>query len=52
MNAKREGLNPAIILRDKSIAAKAVPIIRDKHQVHHKNLGGPVTYTWTVQRTS
>lgn len=40
MNAKREGLNPAIILRDKSIMAKAVPIIRDKHQVHHKNLGG------------
>jgi phosphonoacetate hydrolase len=40
MNAKREGLNPAIILRDKSILAKAVPIIRDKHQVHHKNLGG------------
>ncbi len=40
MNAKHEGLNPAIILRDRSIAAKAVPIIRDKHQVHHKNLGG------------
>ena len=40
MNAKREGLNPAIILREKSVIAKAVPIIRDKHQVHHKNLGG------------
>jgi phosphonoacetate hydrolase len=40
MNAKREGLNPAIILSDQSILAKAVPIIRDKHQVHHKNLGG------------
>lgn len=40
MNAKYEGLNPAIILRDKSITAEAVPIIRDKHQVHHKNLGG------------
>jgi phosphonoacetate hydrolase len=40
MNAKTEGLNPAIILREKSIAAEAVPIIRDKHQVHHKNLGG------------
>jgi phosphonoacetate hydrolase len=40
MNAKHEGLNPAIILRDKSIRAEAVPIIRDKHQVHHKNLGG------------
>lgn len=40
MNAKSEGLNPAIILRNKAIMAKAVPIIRDKHQVHHKNLGG------------
>jgi phosphonoacetate hydrolase len=40
MNAKREGFNPAIFLRSKSIAAEAVPIIRDKHQVHHKNLGG------------
>jgi phosphonoacetate hydrolase len=40
MNAKREALNPALVLREKSITAEAVPIIRDKHQVHHKNLGG------------
>lgn len=40
MNSKREGINPAIILREKSIVAESVPIIRDKHMVHHKNLGG------------
>ena len=40
MNAKRSALNPALLLRKKSILAEAVPIIRDKHQVHHKNLGG------------
>jgi phosphonoacetate hydrolase len=40
MNAKHEALNPALVLGQKSIAAEAVPIIRDKHQVHHKNLGG------------
>jgi phosphonoacetate hydrolase len=40
MNAKSEGVNAALVLRGKSIAAEAVPIIRDKHQVHHQNLGG------------
>jgi phosphonoacetate hydrolase len=40
MNAKHEALNPALVLSKESIAAEAVPIIRDKHQVHHKNLGG------------
>ena len=40
MNAKREGLNPALILRAKSIQAEAIPIIRDAHKTHHNNLGG------------
>jgi phosphonoacetate hydrolase len=40
MNAKREGLNPALILRAQSIQAEAIPIIRDAHKTHHNNLGG------------
>jgi phosphonoacetate hydrolase len=40
MNAKREGLNPALILREKSVSAEAIPIIRDAHRKHHNNLGG------------
>jgi phosphonoacetate hydrolase len=40
MNAKSEGFNPAIFLRQRSIASQAVPIIRDQHKVHHNNLGG------------
>lgn len=50
MNAKHEGLNPALVLAKKSIMAEAVPIIRDKHQVHHKNLGG-ASYVY-LQRKS
>ena len=40
MNAKREGINPALILREKSILSEAIPIIRDAHRTHHSNLGG------------
>ncbi len=40
MNAKREAIDPARALAGKGIAAEAVPIIRDKHKVHHGNLGG------------
>jgi len=40
MNAKREGVNPALILQAKSISSVAIPIIRDAHTVHHNNLGG------------
>lgn len=40
MNAKHEGLNPALILAERSIRAEAIPIIRDKHKTHHNNLGG------------
>ena len=40
MNAKREGISPAVVLREKSVAALAIPIIRDAHKTHHNNLGG------------
>jgi phosphonoacetate hydrolase len=40
MNAKPDALDPARILAAQSIKAIAVPIIRDKHKVHHQNLGG------------
>lgn len=40
MNPKRHALDPALILKANSIKAQAIPIIRDKHTVHHKNLGG------------
>jgi phosphonoacetate hydrolase len=40
MNAKREAVDLARILRAGSVRAEAVPIIKDKHKVHHQNLGG------------
>lgn len=40
MNAKTEGIDVARVLAAKGIAAEVVPIIRDKHVVHHQNLGG------------
>jgi len=40
MNAKREAIDLARILSAESINAESVPIIRDKHKVHHQNLGG------------
>jgi phosphonoacetate hydrolase len=40
MNAKREAVDLARVLRTRAIAAEAIPIIRDKHTAHHQNLGG------------
>jgi len=40
MNVKTRGIDPARVLARHGIAAEAVPIIRDKHVVHHGNLGG------------
>lgn len=40
MNAKTRGLDLAQLLAAHGIAVEAVPIIRDKHVVHHGNLGG------------
>jgi phosphonoacetate hydrolase len=40
MNAKTWGLDPGKILTAAGIDAKAIPIIKDRHVVHHRNLGG------------
>ena len=40
MNAKTEGIDVARVLAAEGIEAEAVPIIRDKHVIHHQNLGG------------
>jgi phosphonoacetate hydrolase len=40
MNAKNRGLDPEAVLAAAGIAARAVPIIKDRHVVHHRNLGG------------
>jgi phosphonoacetate hydrolase len=40
MNAKTRGIDIAKLLASAGIDAEAVPIIRDKHVVHHQNLGG------------
>lgn len=40
MNAKTHGLDIARLLAEEGIETEAVPIIRDRHVVHHKNLGG------------
>lgn len=40
MKPKTYGLDLNKILKDAGIAANVVPIIKDRHVVHHKNLGG------------
>lgn len=40
MNAKTRAINIARLLAEHDIHCEAVPIIRDKHVLHHKNLGG------------
>jgi phosphonoacetate hydrolase len=40
MNAKTRGIDIARLLAAHGLAAEAVPIIRDKHVVHHGNFGG------------
>jgi phosphonoacetate hydrolase len=40
MNAKTWGLDPGAILAAAGIDARAIPIIKDRHVVHHRNLGG------------
>ncbi len=40
MNAMTEAIDVARVLRTQGIEAEAVPIIRDKHVVHHRSLGG------------
>lgn len=40
MNAKRRGLDLEAILAGRGIESLVVPIIKDRHVVHHQNLGG------------
>jgi phosphonoacetate hydrolase len=40
MNSKTEGIDAARALAAEGIEAEAVPIIRDRHVIHHQNLGG------------
>jgi len=40
MRAKTVGVDPAWILRNVGIDADVVPIIKDRHVIHHQNLGG------------
>jgi phosphonoacetate hydrolase len=40
MNAKTRGLDLGAILSAAGIEARAIPIIKDRHVVHHRNLGG------------
>ncbi|MCE5282840.1 MAG: alkaline phosphatase family protein [Deltaproteobacteria bacterium] len=40
MNAKTRALDLTAILKENGIEAQAVPIIKDRHVVHHQNLGG------------
>jgi len=40
MNAKTRGLDLGAILAAAGIDAQAIPIIKDRHVVHHRNLGG------------
>lgn len=40
MNAKTYALNLSAILMQKGIEAQAIPIIKDRHVVHHQNMGG------------
>lgn len=40
MNDKSRAINPAALLKGAGIAARSIPIIKDRHVVHHRNLGG------------
>ncbi len=40
MNAKSRGLDPEAILKARGIESRVIPIIKDRHVVHHRNLGG------------
>jgi phosphonoacetate hydrolase len=40
MNPKRTAIDPSKILAAKGIGSEAIAVIRDKHKVHHKDLGG------------
>jgi len=40
MSVKTEGIDLARVLAAEGVEAEAVPIIRDRHVTHHKNLGG------------
>ena len=40
MNAKSYGLDLDKILKAAGIGGNAIPIIKDRHVVHHKNMGG------------
>ncbi|MBC7924475.1 MAG: alkaline phosphatase family protein [Bryobacteraceae bacterium] len=40
MNAKTAVVDPAMLLAKKNIACEAIPIVKDKHKVHHQDLGG------------
>ena len=40
MSVKNDGIDLARILAAEGVEAEAVPIIRDRHVRHHKNLGG------------
>lgn len=40
MNAKTSALDLGAILKQAGIDAQAIPIIKDRHVVHHQNLGG------------
>lgn len=40
MNAKSRGLDLEVILAARGIGARVIPIIKDRHVVHHRNLGG------------
>ena len=37
---KTRALDPGVILRNRGLAAEAVPIIKDRYVVHHGNQGG------------
>lgn len=40
MRDKTRALDPGVILRNRGLAAEAVPIIKDRYVVHHGNQGG------------
>lgn len=49
MNAKTQAIDVARVLARKGVEAEAVPIIKDKHVVHHQNLGG-ACYVYLANR--
>lgn len=51
MGPKTRALDLNLIMKEGGITAKAIPIIKDRYEVHHQNLGGSA-YVYLAERSA